>query len=67
MEVLKSGSPKPDLPSHTEGITQGNATGDYEKRSGHNPDGTATARRATGIAADDREPIDPSMPRLSPA
>jgi hypothetical protein len=58
---------KPDLPAHTKGIRQGNAPGSFEKEAGHEPDGTATARRATGVAADEREPIDPSMPRLFPA
>ena len=37
----------PDKPSHTKGVNQGNATGNYEKMSGHNPDGTSTAERST--------------------
>jgi hypothetical protein len=58
---------KPDLPSHVPGIKQGNTLGSYESMPGHNPDGTSTARRSTGINPDAHEPIDPSMPNLSPA
>jgi hypothetical protein len=58
---------KPDLPAHVKGIKQGNSRGNYERQAGHKPDGTATAERSTGINPQDREPIDPSMPRLSPA
>ncbi|MGA2924914.1 MAG: hypothetical protein ABSG43_02780 [Solirubrobacteraceae bacterium] len=57
----------PDLPAHVPGIREGNATGSYEKMPGHNPDGTSTAARSTGINPKAREPIDPSMPNLSPA
>ncbi len=57
----------PDLPAHTPGIQQGNAKGSYEKMVGHNPDGTSTAARSTGINVKTHEPIDPSMPNLSPA
>jgi hypothetical protein len=57
----------PDLPAHTPGINQGNAKGNYGKMGGHKPDGTSTAARSTGVNADGAEPIDPSMPNLSPA
>lgn len=56
----------PDLPTHVAGIQQGNAKGNYEKMTGHNPDGTSTAARSTGINPDSQGPIDPSMPNLSP-
>ncbi len=56
-----------DLPAHTPGIQQGNATGSYDKMIGHNADGTSTAARSTGVNPKNREPIDPSMPNLSPA
>jgi hypothetical protein len=49
------------------GIKSGNAKGNYEKQVGHNPDGTSTQARSTGVGAADREPIDPRMPNLSPA
>jgi hypothetical protein len=60
-------SPPIDLPAHTPGIFQGNAKGNYESQPGHNPDGTSTARRSTGVNHQAQEPIDPSMPNLSPA
>ena len=56
----------PDLPSHTTGINQGNAKGNYAKMGGHRPDGTSTAQRSTGINPKAHDPIDPSMPNLSP-
>ncbi len=56
----------PDLPAHTPGINQGNAKGNYEKQVGHNPDGTSTAERSTGVNPKAHQPIDPSMPNLSP-
>jgi hypothetical protein len=52
-------------PTHIKGIKQGNALGSYDKMEGHRPDGTSTAVRSTGVAR--TEPIDPSMPNLSPA
>lgn len=69
MANLRVGKPavKPDTPAHTPGIKQGNSKGNYEKQPGHNPDGTSSAKRSTGVNADAREPIDPSMPNLSPA
>ena len=56
-----------DTPSHVKGIKQGNAKGSYEATPGHNPDGTSTARRSTGINPKSHEPIDPRMPNISPA
>jgi hypothetical protein len=69
MDIIKRGKAdvSPDLPAHVPGINQGNAIGNYERSAGHNPDGTSTAARSTGINARDREPIDSSMPNLSPA
>lgn len=57
---------KPDAPSHVKGIKQGNSTGNYERQGGHQRDGTSKAKRSTGINPKAREPIDPSMPNLSP-
>ena len=57
---------RPDLPSHTRGVNQGNAPGHYERQIGHLLDGRSTAARSTGINAADRDPIDPNMPCLSP-
>lgn len=66
---MRLGKPdvRPDAPSHVRGIRQGNARGNYDSQAGHKPDGRSTAERSTGINAGDREPIDPSMPNLSPA
>jgi hypothetical protein len=68
MPDVRTGKPDTsmDAPAHTKGAFQGNARGNYERQSGHNPDGTSTARRSTGIDARAREPIDPRMPNLSP-
>jgi hypothetical protein len=68
MAHLRIGKPdvSPDAPSHTPGIRQGNASGNYEKQDGHLPDGRSTARRSTGINPGAAEPIDPRMPNLSP-
>jgi hypothetical protein len=54
-----------DKPTHVKGIPEGNALGKYEQMAGHNPDGTSTAARSTGVTG--TEPIDPSMPNISPA
>ena len=62
-----SGGPSPDAPSHVPGIKCGNSKGNYEKQGGHKQDGTSAAARSTGVSPQDREPIDPSMPNLSPA
>jgi hypothetical protein len=68
MADIRVGKPdvKPDLPAHTKGVTYGNARGNYEKQDGHEADGRSTAKRSTGVNADAMEPIDPSMPNLSP-
>jgi hypothetical protein len=62
----KKGNPPADLPSHTRGIKSGNSTGNYERQSGHLPDGRRTAAASTGINAAAREPIDPRMPNIQP-
>jgi hypothetical protein len=60
------GDVNPDAPSHVKGIKQGNSKGNYARMKGHLPDGRSNARRSTGINSDAMEPIDPSMPNLSP-
>lgn len=69
MSYVKVGAAdvSPDAPAHTPGINAGNDVGNYEKSPGHKPDGRSTAARSTGINAKACEPIDPSMPNLSPA
>lgn len=54
-----------DKPTHVKGVKSGNSTGNYDKQKGHEKDGTSSAARSTGVAS--TEPIDPSMPNLSPA
>lgn len=61
------GDASPDTPAHTPGINQGNSKGNYEGMAGHLPDGRSTSERSTGVNAKARNPIDPSMPNLSPA
>ena len=67
--TIKVGRPdvRPDVAAHLKGVHQGNAVGNYEKQPGHLPDGRSTASRSTGINPEDRDPIDPRMPNLSPA
>ena len=65
-EIRTGKGPKPDAPAHVKGIKQGNSTGNYEKSGGHLPDGRRTAKASTGINPKARNPIDPSMPSLSP-
>jgi hypothetical protein len=55
--------------SHTPGVKQGNATGNFEREEGitDGPDGArATARRSTSINPEAHDPIDPRMPNLPP-
>lgn len=54
-------------PSHTSGVREGNSPGSYLKQRGHRPQGKSTAARSTGINPENRNPIDPRMPNLSPA
>jgi hypothetical protein len=69
MSDIRIGKPDvdPTAPSHVPGIAQGNSRGNYEKMIGHKPDGRSNAARSTGVCENAREPIDPSMPNLSPA
>jgi hypothetical protein len=69
VESIRIGRPdvRPDTPSHTKRARQGNEPGGYERQVGHLPDGRSTAARSTGVNPHHHEPIDPSMPNLSPA
>lgn len=57
---------RPDTPTHVEGIEQGNEEGAYDKQVGHHPDGTADARRSTGINPKRHNAILKAMPNLPP-
>jgi hypothetical protein len=69
MSTIRRGKPDVDPArlGHTPGIKQGNAKGNYERQPGHLPDGRSKAARSTGVNPKSSEPIDPSMPNLSPA
>jgi hypothetical protein len=59
---------KPEAPSHTRGVFQGNKP--HLIRKGEMQDGEraeGSARRSTGIRPKDHEVIDPRMPKISPA
>lgn len=66
-----------DAPAHTPGTAQGEEKSttegkeagriDHDHKHGERPAGGSTARDSTGINADDREPVDPSMPDMPPA
>jgi hypothetical protein len=57
---------KPDTPTHVRGITQGNEKGAYRKQAGHHKDGTADARRSTGVHPARHNAILRTMPNLPP-
>jgi hypothetical protein len=67
MGRIRVGKPdvRVDTPSHVPGIRQGNA-GPRESQSGHHPDGTADARRSTGIGWKKHNAILDVMPNISP-
>jgi hypothetical protein len=67
MGKIRVGKPdvKIDAPTHVKGIHQGN-TGPYDKQPGHNKDGTADARRSTGIHPKRHNAILKIMPNLPP-
>lgn len=57
---------KPDTPFHIRGVRQGNAPGSYRHQVGHHTDGSADARRSTGIRPKRHDAILPIMPNLPP-
>jgi hypothetical protein len=56
---------RPDAPTHVFGIEQGNASKNWHQP-GHHKDGTASARRSTGVNAHKHDPILKLMPNLPP-
>jgi hypothetical protein len=64
---IRVGKPdvKPDTPTHVAGLHQGNS-GPYSSQPGHNADGTADARRSTGIHWKNHNAILKIMPNISP-
>ncbi|MFF8431403.1 hypothetical protein ACF07Y_40965 [Streptomyces sp. NPDC016566] len=67
MGSIKVGRPqaRPDTPSHVPGLHQGNR-GPYRHQSGHHEDGTADARRSTGIHSKRHDALLDVMPNISP-
>ncbi|GGY43126.1 hypothetical protein [Streptomyces djakartensis] len=67
MGNIRVGRPqaKPDTPRHVAGMHQGNR-GRYEKQQGHHEDGTADARRSTGIHWKRHDALVESMPNIPP-
>lgn len=64
---IRVGKPdvKPDATSHSWRVPQGNR-GPNEKNIGHHKDGSADARRSTGISPKKHDAILAIMPNLSP-
>jgi hypothetical protein len=65
---IRVGKPqvKPDAPAHTRGVHQGNKKGNYSKQPGYHDDGTADARRSTGVSPGKHDAILKMMPNLPP-
>ncbi len=68
MGRIRIGKPhtRPDAPSHVKGIREGNARRGYRRDVGHHKDGTADARRSTGIRPKKHNAIFKIMPNLPP-
>jgi hypothetical protein len=64
---------RPAQPTHVAGIREGNKLGAIHRQAGlhQHPDdpriATCSAARSTGINPSRHDPIDPRMPRLTPA
>ncbi|MEU8845343.1 hypothetical protein AB0C70_03680 [Streptomyces sp. NPDC048564] len=56
---------KPDTPGHVAGIHQGNRGRDKDQK-GHHEDGTADARRSTGIHWKRHDVLVETMPNIPP-
>lgn len=65
MAEIRVGKPdvEIDVSAHTSGVEQGNSR---KKQAGFHGDGTADARRSTGIQPSKHDPILPIMPNLPP-
>ncbi|MEV3971448.1 hypothetical protein AB0K68_25410 [Streptomyces sp. NPDC050698] len=67
MGSIRVGRPqaKPDTPRHVAGMHQGNQ-GPRARQKGHHEDGTADARRSTGIHWKRHDALAETMPNISP-
>ncbi|GAA4629577.1 hypothetical protein GCM10023196_051470 [Actinoallomurus vinaceus] len=68
MGRIRVGKPdvRPDTPAHVPGIREGNAKRRLSRQIGHRRDGTADARRSTGIKPRKHNAILKIMPNLPP-
>lgn len=69
MGEIRVGKPDiaPDATSHTKGVHEGNHRGTRQRQVGFHTDGTADARRSTGIQPKKHDPLLPGvMPNLPP-
>ncbi|GLY83251.1 hypothetical protein [Actinoallomurus iriomotensis] len=68
MGQIRTGKPhtRPDAPAHVTGIREGNERRGHERQIGHHDDGTADARRSTGIRPRKHNAILKIMPNLPP-
>jgi hypothetical protein len=67
MGKIRVGKPdiKPDSTAHIKHVEQGNAASN-DRQAGHHRDGTADARRSTGVSPKKHNAILPIMPNLPP-
>ncbi|GGS55309.1 hypothetical protein [Streptomyces violaceus] len=67
MGSIRVGRPqaRPDTPGHVAGLHQGNK-GRHAQQKGHHADGTADARRSTGIHWKRHDALVETMPNISP-
>ncbi|MFF7725498.1 hypothetical protein [Streptomyces sp. NPDC008001] len=56
---------KPDAPAHVRGIHEGNK-GPRTRQTGHHKDGTADARKSTGIHWKKHNAVAETMPNIPP-
>jgi hypothetical protein len=68
MGQIRTGKPqtRPDAPAHVAGTREGNAKRSNSRQVGHHDDGTADARRSTGIRPRMHNAILKIMPNLPP-
>jgi hypothetical protein len=68
MGEIRVGKPhaRPDTPTHVRGVHEGNKKGSYKHEIGHHSDGTADARRSTGVSPRRHNASLPIMPNLPP-
>lgn len=68
MGQIRTGRPhtRPDAPAHVTGVREGNSKRAFSRQIGHHRNGTADARRSTGIRPKKHNAIIDLMPNLPP-